>query len=222
MWEMKLHEIQPKAKLPVDISPEKEVELLQAEWTQLERSTEWNFELIEKHRNYGFVFIAAIFGATGSDIASSATLLWLVVPPIIVILISRMVVQLEFIAIRLSRRNDIETRLRLLTGNNFLFCMESMFSTDQQSTSVYVLTYIHIFVFFIAVFVYSLLQAYELLTVCNFILYSAFFGFSLLFIGYRVVMVTFKRIKKKRTLRLAHNEKYDVEIIEKVSADHSE
>ena len=190
-----------KSESPINLSAEKEIDILQAEWAQLERSTEWNFELIEKHRNYGFVFIAAIFGATGSDIASNATLLWLVVPPIIVILISRMVVQLEFIAIRLSRRNDIETRLRKLTGNKFLFCMESMFSTDEQSTSVYVLTYIHIFAFFIAVFIYSVVQAYSLLSRCYFFAYSAFFSLSLVFIGYRVVMVTLKRVKKKRGLK---------------------
>jgi len=184
-----------------EISPSKEIEYLQFEWAQLERSTEWNFGLIEKHRNYGFVFVAAIFGVTGTDISTQSVYLWLVVPPIIVILICRIVTQLEFIAIRLDRRHEIEKRLREITGNPFLFCMESMFSTSKSSTYIYGMTYFHIFTFFLAVFGFAMVQVYGSFSTPLFVTFVAIYSVSLAYAVFGMIKVSVRGYKTKVRLQ---------------------
>ncbi len=107
----------------------------------MQQSSAWNFDIIEKQRNYGFIFIAAIFGVTGSTLLDTNSSLWVVVPPMVVILISRIITQLGFISIRLDRILDIEAEMTRLTGDDFILRTERNMASDFSSASVYAITY---------------------------------------------------------------------------------
>lgn len=183
------------------ISLEKKVDLLFAEWKYLQDSSAWNFNIIERQRNYGFVFIAAIFGITKATILDSQNQLWLLIPPIVVILLARITTQLEFINIRLNRILDIEHQVSQMCGDDEILATESQFSTDFQSATVYVITYLYIYLFFYSVLGYGLYKSFLYLDNISFWFkwtYMIVFSLTVLFLAYRHVVYTIGRYNKKK------------------------
>ena len=125
-----------------ELSLEKQIEYLAQEWTVQHRASQWNFDIIEKQRNYGFIFFAAIFGITGSSLFDKDNFVWILVPPVVIILMLRITTQLEFISIRLNRILDIESKIEEISGLDFLYRSMHNFSHDYQSATVYLVTYI--------------------------------------------------------------------------------
>ncbi len=146
--------------MPEEISQEKKLDLLFAEWKYLQDSSAWNFNIIERQRNYGFVFTAAIFGITKASILDQQNQLWILIPPIVVILLARITTQLEFINVRLNRILDIEHQVSKICGDEEILATESQFSSDFQSATVYVITYLYIYLFFYSVLGYGLYKSF--------------------------------------------------------------
>ena len=178
---------------------EKKIDYLITEWSQLEKSCEWNFDIIEKHRNYGFVFVATVFGVSGSKILGQYNFLWLIVPPVILIMTLRIITQLEFISIRLNRRLDIEVMLSKMVGDNFYFRSERIFTTDTSSGFTYALTYSHIFIFFFAIFIYSMNQALVVIDGIYLTTYLILYFGSAAFVLLRCVYMLVRRYRRRRT-----------------------
>ena len=182
------------------ISVEKKLDLLVAEWKYLQDSSAWNFDIIEKQRNYGFVFIAAIFGVTGSSILNEQNQLWVLIPPIVTILLARITTQLEFINVRLNRILDIEALVSSLSGDSELLATESKLASDFKSATVYVITYLYIYLFFYSVLAFSLFKSYIYLqkTIGWYSwVYIVVFVITVFFLFVRQLAYTFGRYKKK-------------------------
>jgi hypothetical protein len=184
-----------------EINLEKKVDILLTEWKYLQDTTAWNFNIIEKQRNYGFVFTAAVFGITKASILSQQTQLWVLIPPIIIILLARIMTQLEFINVRLNRILDIEYQVSKLTGDSEILATESKFSSDFQSAIVYSITYLYIYLFFFTVLGVGLWNAFHYLSKLSSFA-SWFYLISILgtsvFLSYRLVTYTLGRFRKKK------------------------
>jgi len=187
-----------------EIKLNKKIDILFSEWRYLQDSSAWNFDIIEKQRNYGFIFVATIFGVTKASILDQQTQLWLLVPPMVVILLTRITTQLEFIGVRLNRILDIEERVSELFGDSEILTTESMFASNKQSTSVYAITYIYIYLFFYSVLAYSLYRSALFLGSQSVILpwcYVGLFVVTVVFPLYRHASYTVTRYRKKQEVK---------------------
>jgi len=183
------------------ISLEKKIDLLFLEWKYLQNSSAWNFDIIEKQRNYGFIFIAAVFGITKASILDQQTQLWLLIPPIVIILLARITTQLEFINVRLNRILDIEHQVSKMCGDSEILTTETRFSTNTHSTSVYVITYLYIYAFFYSVLGFGLYNSFQYLGKSSTWLqwpYVSVFLITIVFLIIRHLSYTLSRYKKKK------------------------
>lgn len=183
-----------------EISRDKKIDVLLTEWKYLQDATAWNFDIIEKQRNYGFIFVTAIFGITKASVLDQQTQLWVLIPPIVVIILARIMTQLEFINVRLNRILDIEHQVTFLTGDDEILTTESKFAADFQAATVYSITYFYIYLFFFSVLGYGLWQAFKFLG--NFSaplswLYLILLLSTTAFLSFRLFTYTVGRFKKK-------------------------
>ena len=183
------------------INDEKKLDILFSEWKYLQDSSAWNFDNIEKQRNYGFIFVAAVFGITQASPLDQQSHLWVLIPPIVMILLARITTQLEFINVRLGRIVDIEHQVSVMCGTSDMLTTESRFSSDSQSTSVYVITYIYIYLFFYSVLTYGLYRSFEVLsknsTWISWV-YLLVFSFTIVYLVYLHVTYTIRRLRRRR------------------------
>ena len=179
---------------------EKKIDILLTEWKYLQDTTAWNFDIIEKQRNYGFIFIAAIFGVTKASILDQQTQLWVLIPPIIIILLARIMTQLEFISIRLNRILDIEHQVSSFTGDSEVLTTETKFSSDFQSATVFAITYLYIYLFFFSVLGVGLWKSFHYLGGISKIIswsYTGVIFVTALFLSLRLITYTISRYRKK-------------------------
>lgn len=191
---------------PLDI--DKKIDVLLTEWKYLQDTTAWNFNIIEKQRNYGFVFIAAIFGVTKASVLDQQTQLWVLIPPIVIILLARIMTQLEFINVRLNRILDIEHQISVITGEEDILSTESSFSSDFQSATVYSITYFYIYLFFFSVLAFGLWKAFHFLNPMSAVAswsYLLFISLTALYLCFRLVTYTIGRFNKKQEVRARSN-----------------
>lgn len=197
-----------------EIGLEKKVDILLAEWKYLQDTTAWNFDIIEKQRNYGFVFIAAVFGITKASILDQQTQLWLIIPPIVIILLARIMTQLEFISVRLNRILDIEHQVSELTGDDEVLTTESKFSSDFQSAIVYSITYAYIYIFFFSVLAFGLFKSFNYLGAVSSTMswaYTTLISLTAAFLFFRLGTYTLGRFKKKNEVILRSESKIELE-----------
>ena len=195
------------------IDLDKKIDVLLTEWKYLQDTTAWNFNIIEKQRNYGFVFIATIFGITKASILDQQTQLWVLIPPIVIILLARIMTQLEFINVRLNRILDIEHQISVLTGEPDILSTESQFSSDFQSATVYSITYFYIYLFFFSVLAFGLWKSFHFLNKVAPVTswcYTIFISTTALYLSFRLVTYTIGRFKKKKEVQLRNNNRIKV------------
>jgi hypothetical protein len=197
-----------RKRMKDEIDLEKKVDILLTEWKYLQDTTVWNFNIIEKQRNYGFVFIAAVFGITKASILDQQTQLWLLIPPIVIILLARIMTQLEFISVRLNRILDIEHQVSKLTGDDEVLTTESKFSSDFQSAVVYSITYAYIYLFFFSVLAFGLWKSFSYLepqSIFGAWIYLVIIFSTAFFLFFRLGTYTLGRFKKKKEVILRNS-----------------
>jgi hypothetical protein len=183
------------------LSLEKQIEYLAQEWTVQHSASQWNFDIIEKQRNYGFIFFAAIFGISGTSLFDKDNFVWILVPPVVVILMLRITTQLEFISIRLNRILDIESKIEEISGLDFLYRSMHKFSLDYQSATIYAVTYAHIYILFLSIFFFSLYRIKSFLPSDYFVGYCFIFVTTVIYLSYRGVVITLNRSKRKKPIK---------------------
>ena len=181
-----------------ELSLEKQIEYLADEWAVQHRASQWNFDIIEKQRNYGFIFFAAIFGITGSGLLDKDNFVWILIPPVVVILMLRITTQLDFISIRLDRILDIESKIEEISGLDFLYRSMHKFAHDYQSATIYLVTYVHIFLLFISIFIFSMYRIQFFLPKNYFIVYCFIFVNTVIYLLYRAIAISLNRNKRKK------------------------
>ena len=167
------------------------------EWKVQQSALQWNFDIIEKQRNYAFIFFAAIFGITGSNLLKSDSPVWMLVAPIVVILLCRVTSQVEFINIRMSRMLEIETKIEEISACKEYYRTIHKFTFDFHAAHTYVMTYVHIFILFTSILVYSLYRSHRVLEAGWYYVYLVFYGGSAIFVIARSLLIGFSRRRMK-------------------------
>ena len=136
------------------------INLLIKEWEYVNKSVEWNYDLFEKHRNYSFLLIATVFGLSNLN-PNEAGLAWIIIPPILLILMYRMLSQLAFIGVKNLRRAKIELEIAEVKKSHKYFRYGVVLSSEITSRGIYISTMIWMHLLIIGVYIYCITQAYQ-------------------------------------------------------------